>query len=186
MPRTARAQKARPASTNSAAAPAPAQADAPTIDFGDLDLGHLALFVGHAVNTEVERALADKGYGDLRASHGYLVQHLVAGPRPIGDLAQRMGVTQQAVSKAVAELESLGYLERAADDDDKRVTRVGLAPRGREVVAVARRTRVALEKRLVKSQGEAAVAAARATLASVLELLGGADAVRERRVRQPR
>ena len=51
---------------------------------------------------------------EVRYSHGFLIQQLVEGPRPVGEIAENLGVTSQAVSKAVRELEALGYVERAA------------------------------------------------------------------------
>src|SRR5204863_3802125 len=91
-----------------------------------LDLGYLAQFVGAAFASAVQERLAAEGFDGLRFSHGYLVQHLVEGERTIGELAERLEVTQQAVSKTVAELEGLGYLERLADAADARVRRVRL------------------------------------------------------------
>lgn len=48
-------------------------------------------------------------------------------------------MTQQAASKSVAELETLGYVERSTDEADARIRRVRLSERGREVVAFTRR-----------------------------------------------
>jgi DNA-binding MarR family transcriptional regulator len=161
-------------------------ADAPTVDPAGLDLGYLALFVGHAVNAAVQDALAGRGHGDLRTSHGFVFQHLVAGARTIGELAERMAVTQQAASKTVAELEGLGYVERTADAGDARVRRIALSARGRAAIAAGRKARAALERRLEARCGAAAIAAARRTLVAALDELGGADAVRARRVVAPR
>lgn len=61
------------------------------------------------------RRLHAAGHADLRTSHGYVVQHVVEGPRPVGEIATRMGITQQAVSKTVGELVGIGYLERTTD-----------------------------------------------------------------------
>jgi DNA-binding MarR family transcriptional regulator len=110
------------------------------------------------------------------------VQHVVDGPRSIGELAERMGVTQQAASKAVGELERLGYVERAPDPADARVRRVGLSARGVEAVARTREVRAGLEAELVELLGEQRVAALKETAWSVLEWTGGAEAVRARRV----
>jgi len=160
-------------------------ADGP-VDPRALDLGHLALFVGHAVSDAVQAAVAASGHGDLRFSHGFLFQHLVDGERTVGDLATRLGVTQQAVSKVVAELEALGYLERADGAGDRRRRPVRLSARGRAAIARARKARLAVERRLEARCGARAVASARAVLADALEALGGADAVRGRRVTAPR
>ena len=68
--------------------------------------------------------------GDLRFADGVVFQHLVPGPIAIGALAERLGVTQQAASKAVADLERRGYVERAAGAADGRVRHVSLTARG--------------------------------------------------------
>jgi DNA-binding MarR family transcriptional regulator len=151
-----------------------------------LDLGHLALFVGQAVAASVQQAIEKAGFGGLRFSHGFVIQHLVDEPRTIGELARRMGVSQQAASKVVAELEALGYVERTGDDGDARIRRVGLSRRGRAAIAAGRRARLRLEQRLETRCGAADMAAARDLLSRALTELGGADAVRARRVAQPR
>jgi DNA-binding MarR family transcriptional regulator len=164
----------------------PARRAAAPVEPGGLDLGHLGLFVGYAMADAVQAALEAGGHRGVRFSHGFVIQHLVDGPRPIGDLARRMGVTQQAASKVVAELEGLGYLARKPDGDDGRVTRVTLSARGKALVAASRRIRERLVERLDARCGARAIAAARRVLAAALDELGGADAVRARRVRAPR
>ena len=143
---------------------------------------HLA---GLALTTEALNRLHAAGHSDLRISHGFVVQHLVEGPVRVGDLATRMGVTQQAASKAVAELAALGYLERGADPDDARVRRIGLSARGRAAVAVTRAVRADIERELAAALGADRVEAARRTSLDALEWAGGADAVRARRVPAP-
>ena len=141
---------------------------------------------GLALTTEALRRLHAAGHPDLRISHGFVVQHLVEGPVRVGDLATRMGVTQQAASKAVAELAALGYLERAADPADARVRRIGLSARGRAAVATTRAVRADIEHELAAALGADRVEAARRTALDALEWAGGADAVRARRVPAPR
>jgi len=150
-----------------------------------LDLGQLALFVGQAMNAATRAALAAKGF-DVRDSHAAVIQHLVEGPLPIGDIAERLAVTQQAASKAVTELEALGYVERLASADDKRVTQAGLSARGREVLGATRKARAVIDKKLATALGVEALASARQALGAVLDTLGGTAAVRQRRVSPPR
>ncbi len=94
-------------------------------------------------------------------------------------------MTQQAASKTVAELEKLGYVEEAGSED-ARVRRVRLSERGRAAVDKSRAVRAGLEERFKRAHGSRAVAEAHQLLADVLESLGGAEAVRNRRVRAPR
>jgi DNA-binding MarR family transcriptional regulator len=152
----------------------------------DLDLGHLALFVGYRYADAVKAALEREGFDGLTFSHGFVFQHLVEAPRTIGELSARLGVTQQAASKVVAELTRLGYVERVLDPKDARVHRVRLSRRGWASVMTSRRARARLERRLAKRYGARALEGARALLAEMLEELGGSAEVRARRVRPPR
>ena len=156
------------------------------VELSQLDLGTLALFVGQACGDEVQAVLARRGFDDVRVSHGYVFQHLVEGPRPITELAHRLEISQQAVSKTVAELVSLGYVELAGDEADARRKQVRLSKRGQSVIEAARKARGAQEARLEMSFGAAELARGRRLLAAILEDLGGTDAVRNRRVRAPR
>jgi len=157
-----------------------------TVDPQRLDLGHLALFAGYAYADAVQAELAEHGYDDVRFSHGFVFQHLVGAERSISALAERLGVSQQAASKSIAELESLGYVERVAAEADARHRLVRLTKRGHALIAASRRARAAVEKRIERRHGNTTLAQTKRVLADVLETLGGANAVRGRRVVAPR
>jgi DNA-binding MarR family transcriptional regulator len=150
-----------------------------------LDTGTLALFTGYVLADEVSRELAAGGHSTLRFSHGFLFQHLVDGPRAIGDIAVRMGITQQAVSKTAKELQDLGYVMLTQDPWDRRVRNCALTERGWEAIGAARRARLALEQRLEVEIGAHRLCDVRRVLAAILEGHGGAQAIRARRVRPP-
>jgi DNA-binding MarR family transcriptional regulator len=155
------------------------------VDAAHLDLSLLSLFAGLALADEVQRRLAADGFEDLRFGHGFVFQHLVAGPVAIGDLARAMDVTQQRASKASAELEALGYVERTPDPQDARVRRVALTARGEAAIEAARRARAAVVGELRERLGAARVAAAEELLSDVLRETGAEPAIRARRVRLP-
>jgi len=150
----------------------------------ELDLGYLGQFVGMRFNDLVLEKARAEGYGDLRYSHGYVVQHLIEGPKKVTELADLLGVSQQAASKSVAELVELGYLTSTVSAD-RRAREVALSERGRTALARARKTRAKIEQKLLAKHG-AELVRAKALLAAVLEELGGAEVVRARRVREPR
>ena len=154
-------------------------------DPSQADLPLAALFAGWALADEVQRRIAADGLADLRMADGVVFQHLVPGPRTIGALAERLGVSQQAASKAVADLERRGYVRREADPEDGRARRVALTERGEQAIEAGRRHRAALEAELAERLGPRRVEAARRTLVDALDLLGGSPAVRGRRVRPP-
>ncbi|MFC9844563.1 MarR family winged helix-turn-helix transcriptional regulator [Streptomyces sp. NPDC060223] len=152
----------------------------------DLDTGTLALFVGSAAADRIQQQLDGQGFGDLRISHGYVFQHLIEGQPTVGELAAKLEMTQQGASKAVADLERLGYTERVPDPRDARIRRIRLTGRGRSAVDAARRARRVQDRRLAERVGEQRLAELRAVLAELLDELGGTEAVRRRAVRAPR
>ena len=153
-----------------------------------LGLGYLGQFLGQRVNELVIAGGKRKGFTQMRASHGYVIQHLVETDSPVArtgsDLARRMGVTQQAASKAIAELVRLGVVEVTASED-RRAKQVSLSTSGWAAVQWARRYRARLEDRLLRGVGAKQYAQAQETLRECLTLLGGVDRIRSRRIRQP-
>jgi DNA-binding MarR family transcriptional regulator len=154
------------------------------VELEQLDLGYLALFFGLRVNEMVKERAAAAGFPDLRDSHGYLIQHLIESGRSISELARRMEVTQQAASKAVAELAGLGVLEMAPGAD-RRVREVRLSKRGWAAVRFARRRRRQIERRIVRAVGAEEYQRAKSILMAGLEAAGARERIRARRIRQP-
>jgi len=163
----------------------PPRASAFPIDLPALGALHLAQFVGTFANRHILADMKRAGFGDLRESHGYLIQHLLKGPHSVGQLSRLLGISQQAVSKTVAELTRSGYLETQAGEEDARVRLVQLTERGHASVLAARRFRERLERRLQTRLGPKRSAALRASLVAVLQELGGTDSVLSRRVPSP-
>ncbi|WP_328451770.1 MarR family winged helix-turn-helix transcriptional regulator [Amycolatopsis sp. NBC_00438] len=156
----------------------------PTAD--SLDLSLTALFAGWAMTDEVQRRLAERGLGDLRFNDGVVIQHVLAAPLSITALAERMGVTQQAASKAVADLERRGLVRREPDPADARTKLLHLTEHALHAVEATRALRKELQEELVADYGAERVEDARKLLASVIARYGGGDAIRGRRVRPPR
>lgn len=150
-----------------------------------IDVATLAWLAGSAANEHLLRAVRGSTHAKVRNAHGYVFQHLLNGPRTVGELALLLGVTQQAASKVVVELEGLGYVERRGDETDKRVRRVHLTRRGTAVVERGRAARRALEARLVEEIGPKRVEDARKALVALLRVSGGLEAVSSRRVKPP-
>src|ERR687898_799338 len=93
----------------------------------------LLVQVKHAALERMSLGLDEAGFGDVREGHGCVfgfidVEH---GSR-LTDLAERAGLTKQAVGEAVAELERKGYLKRVPDPQDGRAKIIKLTERGLE------------------------------------------------------
>lgn len=151
----------------------------------ELDLGYLGLFLGLRFNELVIERLRRAGFPDARQSHGYVVQHLIGQDRTITELAQRMEVTQQAVSKTVSQMIRVGILESVVADD-RRAKRIRLSERGWQSVRLARKARRKIEARLVGAIGAEEYDVARKILRTALDELGGLQRIRTRRILEPR
>lgn len=156
------------------------------MDLRDLDLPTLVTLAAPAVTEALVTRLREQGFDGVKASHGYVVQRLLADEPTIGGLAAALGITQQGASKQVADLERLGYAERVPVPGDQRARRVRLTERGRAMVAATRDARSDLERRLVDAIGTRKANAAKDALVALVGVLGLAEPVRRRAVPPPR
>lgn len=155
------------------------------VQISDLDISLLALFAGWAAAEEVRERLADRGFAGIRFSDGVLFQHLVGADRTISELAVRMAVTQQAASKAVADLRRRGLVVLTVDPADARARRVALSDHGAAAVEAGRTVRAALVAEIAAACGDPDMAAAQRVLQMMIERRGGDLAIRSRRVLPP-
>jgi DNA-binding MarR family transcriptional regulator len=131
----------------------------------DLPLIGLLAEVKGAVSDELYGRLHEAGYGDLRPAHGCVFGFIerVGGDR-LTALAERSGLTKQAVGEAVADLERLGYVERVPDPGDRRAKIIRLTERGAQAMAVAAEIFADIERRFADEVGEERFAEFRDTL----------------------
>ena len=111
----------------------------------------LAAYRAHSA--AVIALLAKRGYVDVTiASAGLLWQIDEGGTRPTV-LAQRAGVTKQAMSQLVQLMEKQGYLEQVPDGGDTRAKVVRMTAEGKSVRAACVDVREELNRRAVKLVG---------------------------------
>jgi DNA-binding MarR family transcriptional regulator len=96
----------------------------------DTDLGRLLTGASRALNAEVMARLAAAGHPMIRPSHVAVFAGLEPGGSQIVSLAQHAGLSRQALSALVREVESLGYVKSSPDPGDRRAVRVELTETG--------------------------------------------------------
>ena len=91
-----------------------------------------------AVEARIAQALVDAGFTDIHVAHFKVLRFPPPeNARPI-DLAQRAGMTKQAMNYLLVQLEELGYLRRSPVEGPGR--RVSLTERGWKVAQIQRAT----------------------------------------------
>ena len=100
---------------------------------------HLGVLLERA-RRRLMQAMLDRfraaGYTDLREAHGPLFAFLPAGGARVTDLAERARITKQSMGELVSELETLGYVHRAADPSDGRAKVVTFTEDGRRAARI--------------------------------------------------
>lgn len=95
-------------------------------------IGALLRVPSQVIHRRLVTALNEAGFEGFRLPHIAVFSYPGPdGSRP-GDLAERAGVSKQAMNQLLRSLEQLGYVEREAADDDGRARVVRLTTRGRD------------------------------------------------------
>ena len=127
--------------------------------------------VKHTAIEKMFMRMAEAGFGDVREGHGCVFGFIdfEHGSR-LTDLAERAGLTKQAVGEAVAELERKGYIERLPDPDDGRAKIIKLTERGREAYVTGRRLFAEVEREWAEQLGPDLVEGLREAAERIVDL----------------
>jgi DNA-binding MarR family transcriptional regulator len=113
-------------------------------------------------------AFAAAGLDGIRPAQSVALVPLAGGGLHASGLAERLGVSRQAVAQAVEPLERHGYVTRVPDPADARVRIVELTPRGRQALRAMRSNAIAVEKRWQEILGAQRLQELRETLQTLL------------------
>jgi DNA-binding MarR family transcriptional regulator len=94
------------------------------------DLLALLYTAADALVGDLTARMEETGYGDVRGAHGCVFGNIESAGMRLTELAERAGMTKQAVGEAVSDLERLGYAERVADPSDGRAKIIRLTEAG--------------------------------------------------------
>jgi DNA-binding MarR family transcriptional regulator len=141
----------------------------------DLPLIGLLAELKGAISDELWGRLGERGYGELRPAHGCVFGYLGGEGDRLTALAERSGLTKQAVGEAVADLERLGYVERVPDPADGRAKIIRLSERGREARDEAAEIFADIEGRFAAEVGDERFDEFRATLLDLWRLIRASE-----------
>jgi DNA-binding MarR family transcriptional regulator len=116
----------------------------------------------------IRKALAENGFDDIPRNGIYVMGALAKTGVPLSKIIRDLGVSKQAAGQLIDTLVLRGYLERTADDEDRRRLTITLTERGRAVIAVSSPVVEGLETELRNRVGAEYVAHARAPLGALI------------------
>ncbi len=108
--------------------------------------------------------LKGSGYADITEPHLVLFGNLDCGATHAAQIAQRMQVSRQAISKTLRELQSLGWLRLEDDPARGNQKLVVMTPRGMQLATDARKALGEIEALLAQQIGEEAMSHLRRAL----------------------
>jgi DNA-binding MarR family transcriptional regulator len=120
----------------------------------------------------VTARLAERGYQDFPFASAVLLWLLDEGGTRSTVLAVRAGVSKQAMSQQVRQMEREGYLEQVPDPMDTRAKVVRMTERGERVMIACVEVREELNREVTAALGKSEAAQLGAYLDAVAEVFG--------------
>src|SRR4051812_14159847 len=132
----------------------------------DRDLGVLLAAACERIVREILGELAGAGYAHLTPSQSLAVLFIGDGLDTVTQLADRLGMTTQAISKICAALAVEGLLERQPHEVDARSRRLTLTASGVDAVDRMRAAGAAAERSWVELVGDETLSVVKGALAA--------------------
>lgn len=118
----------------------------------------------------LHRRLGEEGFEGIRYRHGSVFRFIDEDGSRLTVLAERSGLTKQAIGEVVDELARHGYVERTADPDDRRAKIIQLTERGRKGQVAAARILRDIEHRWARHFGLDRITTLRRTLEEIIAM----------------
>src|SRR3954470_9262783 len=113
----------------------------------DPDFAILLVAANRCLDDRLVAAVRETGARDMRPAFGFVIRAVAAEEPTVGRLAEVLGVSRHAASKASVEMGCRGCPLRAADPADRRRTRLRLSAKARRV-----RERAAAESEAIEAE----------------------------------
>lgn len=135
-------------------------------------IGRLFLLAHRDFSERALEKLTARGHAGLGIAHTTLLPHIDLEGTRMTVLAERAGVTKQAVGQLVADLEQRGYVARTVDPRDRRAVLVTFTAAGERFLRDAERIKHELEDEYLARLGVERMAELRAILTDLVGRTG--------------
>ena len=102
---------------------------------------------------QLRSRLAERGWGAVSRSQSLVLTHIANGVSRASRIAENLGVTRQAMSQLLSDMESRGLIELQPDPFDRRAQLVLFAPGGAAIREDAQQTLRELERDMEEALG---------------------------------
>ena len=134
-------------------------------------IGLLLRLVYQHYSQEIETALHEVGFDDIRPSAANVFPFVAPEGITVSDLAELARVRKQTMAQAVDQLERTGYVERRPNPRDRRSRLVFLTERGSSVPPVTHAAAARVEERWAELTSREELEDLRASLQTLLAKL---------------
>jgi DNA-binding MarR family transcriptional regulator len=121
----------------------------------------------------LERVREATGDERIRPAHTSLFPHIDAEGKRLTQLADKLGVTKQAVQQLVDDLEQMGFVERVPDPSDGRAKLIRWSSSGRDGLDAGLGLLMEFERELAEEIGAGELRAAHEVLLRVVDWVEG-------------
>jgi DNA-binding MarR family transcriptional regulator len=135
----------------------------------DATLYRLLLRASRAERIETLARIHRRGHTDATLTFTNLLANLDTEGTTISALARRAGITRQAASQQIAEIERAGYVTRRPDPRDARATIVEQTTEGRQLLQDALESVADIEAEYARLLGADRLEIVKSALAALLE-----------------
>jgi DNA-binding MarR family transcriptional regulator len=123
-----------------------------------------------AYGVAIREAFLENGFDDMPKRGAFIVGSIARNGAAQQDFAIGMGVSKQVASQLVDTLVARGYVERAADPDDRRRMVVTLTARGSAAATASRKAVARVNRALEKKATAHDLATLRRVLGALVEI----------------
>jgi DNA-binding MarR family transcriptional regulator len=113
-------------------------------------IGRLLLSAQRNYSVRALAKLRERGHDGLTLAHTNLLAHLDVGGTRMTTLAERVGVTKQAIGGLLVELEAKAYVRREPDPADGRASVITYTAAGRDFLQDAHEVKQEIEQEYAK------------------------------------
>src|SRR3954469_8839154 len=132
-------------------------------------IGRLLLNAQRNYSLQALAKLRERGHRGLTLAHTNLLAHLDVGGLRMTVLAERAGVSKQAIGNQVKGLEEEGYVRREPDPDDGRASIITYTPAGWEFLRDAHDVKQEIEAHYAQVLGDRSLLQLRKALVKLVE-----------------